>query len=296
VFHNTGFDDLITRIALPLYGQQGNTELVLGTCIMVTDRLGFTARHVLDGYLEHFGFGAPPVTPAEWLLSPERKPLHASLSRPGNLDVKGSFALGVFEVEAEGTRHSAKAVFRSPSCLTPSDHTDLCILEFEERPSGPRLPRLRVAAFGADPGSDVAVFGYTKSVVVGDYIQTDPRTSTGRVEERLPGVGRRLPFPVLRTSARVEGGMSGGGAFSHGALCGFACDGLAFGETEAASHMSHLTLLAPALATALRGPVGAGRMLYDVLTTEGVEITDGHRIKKKSDGALLLDLRELWTQ
>lgn len=227
------FGDDITEIAIPLIAMRaGGEELPSGTAFFVGPWFAITAAHVLEDY---------------------------SLRYDGRLPAYGetpsSFEILSFQVLDSGRGILPLRVHR----LWFAPPLDIAFLhmvpaaEYDaERPW--KVPAL--ALLPPSVGDRITAFGYPGSRLIGGtgerkVLHQRPSSSPGVVREVHDEQRDRtvLPFPVFRSDARFDGGMSGGPVFSpSGELCGVVCRSFTLADDEA-DNLSYASSLWPAVAT-----------------------------------------------
>lgn len=234
LFVSTKLDQVITRYATPLISHMNNRWAVYGTCVIITPGLAITARHVIEGLLNDLG----------------NVKVDYSIEQDQNLEIPLiSYIIQIFNSNTAFRWKVIKYYF--------SNMSDICYLklkpmfDFDKLPVKGILsmtlipPKIgdRIVGFGF-PNSDISVKGYEITTTL------DPITTVGEViEVHSKGRDQRLSFPVFRTNARFDGGMSGGPVFTNdGKLCGLICSNMPPLEPDQ-DHISYVTLLWPSMNT-----------------------------------------------
>lgn len=229
IFSPTSVDSPIQLVSFALMASEGADYHASGSAVLVAPHLALTARHVLDDYWHRF----------------EDKPMSEGKA--------SRFSLVALNLQKAGTSLAVFAVTRTWSLQT----TDLALLRLT--PFSPeaadyrwRLPILDIIPPAV--GDEISAFGYHSTHAAsepnGITLRASPASAGGVVRavhlERRDRV--RLPFPCFQTSARFDGGMSGGGVFNAaGRLCGIICQSLPPGADDpSAEHASYVSLLWPA--------------------------------------------------
>lgn len=141
-----------------------------------------------------------------------------------------------------------------------SRYTDAAFLQADALFDAKELPIKQKLAINLNPpeiGDRIVAFGYPNSRVKpydrSIKINLEPRTSVGEVVEvHQNGRDRMLPFPVFRTNARFDPGMSGGAVFNNsGGFCSIVCSNMPPMD-PADEHVSYVALLWPSMATLIQ--------------------------------------------
>lgn len=235
-FQSTSFDQSICRHVLPLIVGYGSQWHVMGTCVMVAPGLALTARHVVQECLRRYcrGESSPLDDPTE---------------------VDGNFAMEAAQLGGEGAHRWG--IYR----IHCSKLTDVAFLQMRPFFDASKLPlpaRARMSLVPPPLGSRIVAFGYPNGQVnmTADKLEVrlDPHTAVGEVVEiHQLFRDQLLAFPVFRTNARFDPGMSGGPVFDEtGSLCGLICTNMPVCDGQ--DHVSYVTLLWPCMATRLTFP------------------------------------------
>lgn len=259
-----GFPHLTQQAVMPLVAFREGDVRPLGTCFNISPHgLVLTARHVVDEALQigHWKGETPYTYDGEWWLGAiyVREPL------PGE-NVDGLFG---------GLLPARKAYLRDDldiavlSLNLPVNQNTGEYLHLPQLRLSPGLPMLGSECFGLGYHSMKShsrsnPSGLTKYVV--EHSQSYSATR-GIIEEvHFPKRdSANLHFPCFRTSARFDGGMSGGPVMN-GVLdvIGVICS--SFGENEG-SHISYASLIGPALLIQVEETLATGNskdvLLYD---------------------------------
>ena len=214
---------------LALIAERGNRVDVKGTAVLIAPGCAITAKHVLDYTDEERSLGAP---------------------RPSPEADHGIRAIPV------GLPPDRRVEYRVRHSATPPIETDLALLHLSVvggEPPGFKWPCLTLDLLPPRLGARIVGFGYRaellsaqpgKLEIAAPHLRTEGVVS----ELHLQGRGSRMPFPCVETTARVDGGMSGGPVFSErGSLLGVWSSSLpASGPDD--QHTSYFSLLWPLLA------------------------------------------------
>lgn len=214
-------------------GTEADDLISIGSAFLVAPRVALTARHVVDDIcMAYHQCTLPDVV--------------------GNL----RFAIDFAQERSDG--HPIKWHVMAYGYSNSIDIAAL-ILEPSVEASGHRWITPEMSLRPPETGDRVHIFGYPKSSrrVPGSgeaIIGIDPRLSEGRIlevhEQYRDSV--MLPFPCARTSARIDGGMSGGPVFNDmGQIVGLATASLQL-ESDLTGYDSYVSLIWPALGLTLR--------------------------------------------
>jgi hypothetical protein len=236
-FKHTGLNSPITEFSIMLVGRRDDQYSVVGSGIMIGQRVAITAYHVIDELHNIF--------------DDERA------DRTGS-NITTQFTLQAIHFPNNGTTGWAWDVRQ----VFHDDQLDVAFLRLqptneEQLSYNWRSPRLQLLP--PPVGTVVSAFGYHSSETEIDrtsqrvQITTNPFTSTGIVQE-IHHIKRdtvMLPFPCFRTDCRFDRGMSGGPVFSStGALCGIICTNFTnYAPDEAEHHTSYVAALWPSMVT-----------------------------------------------
>lgn len=257
----------------------------LGTCFGITnDGLCMTARHVVDDGLK--------------LIEPG--PQHVQLT-----ENHGYIAAMYLSSEPNPDTGGLMGGLLPMHKIYTVNGTDIALVMLNlptNTETGKRIffpsQRLRLSP----PGVGEMFFGigyrrmaWTPGALPKNYdVDYKYSATKGEVEELHPGGRDRfmLPHPCFRTSARLDGGMSGGPLVDHaGRVFGVVCSSYGLGE-EDEEHISYGSMIAPALAMTVdvRDPDGIERraFLWD-LVEGGAILADqrGVTITKTSDSIIM---------
>ncbi len=231
-FKHSGLEQPISQFASPLISHQGSNWVVFGTCIIISPGFAITAKHVVEALIstfENIKMDHPPGRDHEYMGS------------------HNSYVFQIVEGKT-GYRWDVRQYFLSTS-------TDICYLRMNPMFDLDELPvpqKIGVTLYPPEIGERISGFGYPKSNigVDGNTIMTEvkPMTTVGEViEVHQLGRDQRLPFPVFRTNARFDPGMSGGPVFNDsGKLCGIICSNLPPLEADE-EHISYVALIWPSM-------------------------------------------------
>ena len=233
-FKQSGLEQPITRFASPLISHQSSNWVVYGTCIIIAPGFAITAKHVVEGLIGNFD---------------KIKMDHRAGEDQEFTCSHNSYVFQIVDGKT-GYRWDVRQYFLSTT-------TDICFLRMNPMFNINKLPgpqKVGVTLYPPDIGERIVGFGYPKSniIVEGDIIKTEvkPMTTVGEVIEiRNLGRDQRLPFPVFRTNAGFDAGMSGGPVFNEsGKLCGIICSNMAPLEPDK-DHISYVSLIWPSMDT-----------------------------------------------
>lgn len=233
-FKQSGLEQPITKFASPLVSHQGNNWIIYGTCIMIAPGFAITAKHVIEELIKTFE--------------------NINLDHPPGEehDILGSHNSYVFQIVdgKTGYRWDVRQYFLSAN-------SDICYLRMNPMFKYSLLPvsqKITVTLHAPEIGERIVAFGYPRSEISTQELEittkVTPMTAIGKVIEVFPeGRDRMLPFPVFRTSARFDAGMSGGPVFNNsGKLCGIICSNMAPFEAGH-DHISYVSLIWPSMNT-----------------------------------------------
>lgn len=209
--------------------------MVFGTCIVIAPGLAITAKHVVEGLIDTFG------------------KIKMILSGSSDQEYTCRHNSFVFQIVDGKTGY-----LWNVSQYFLSNTTDICFLRINPRFNIDKIPvpqKVSITLYPPDIGERIVGFGYPKSKISVDYdniIKTEvkPMTTVGEVVEvHHLGRDQRLPFPVFRTNARFDAGMSGGPVFNNsGKLCGIICSNMPPFEPNE-DHISYVSLIWPSMST-----------------------------------------------
>jgi S1-C subfamily serine protease len=227
----------------------------LGSCFAISnDGLAITARHVIDeAFAEHFVTDDPNVD------IPPHHQLHA-IYASNTLDPETGHFVG-------GPLPIVRIWFSSA--------TDIAVLQLNVPTNSQTGKKLYLPAAQLSPGlpkvgDNIFGLGYhsMKWTSTGEGFQADQRfsASRGHVQDiHFPQRDRIfMSFPCFQTSARFDGGMSGGPIISQsGQVCGVICSSMKTDVSDG-TFTSYGSLIAPALALVLFGkdPSGNERKIF----------------------------------
>ena len=261
-FVATGFDSVITSIAVMLVAQRDGEYHCLGSGVIVAPGIGITARHVFEGFEQVFN---DPRSHSE-----------------------KTFSLDAIQI-VEGRsprRWSIRKVHMH------EDATDLAFLHLlpttKEQLAQPALT-LSIKATPPAIGDNIQAFGYHSSSFAPEedklVLRTNPFTSTGVITaHHLRGRDKRmLPFPCVETNARFDPAMSGGPVFHDGALVGIITSSLPPGiDDPTGEHTSYVSLIWPILGmpVAYDRPNRTGQtyLAYELAKEGYLHVTDFDRL------------------
>lgn len=276
-FGDTPFVDLGWHVSqvgvLPVVHVKGDTIQTVGTCFSVTnDGLCVTARHVIEDAVGSF--------------EPS-----ADLIQLGEQEHGWIGALYVSDEEhPEGPEHIYGGIMPMHRVYY-SDGLDIALMKLDlpiDTRTGRTIffPAHRLRMDFPMAGEPFFAMGYRKGKwSAGDALHhhsLDQRYSAtrGEVEEIHPAGRDRvfLPFPCFRTSARFDGGMSGGPLMDHsGRVFGVICS--SFATDDADSPISYASPVGAALAIhiEMRDPDGSDRrgFMWDLVPGKALDVEAG---------------------
>lgn len=209
-----------------------------GTGVVIAQNLVLTAKHVFDDFAE------------KWRLP--------------NADNKGEVSTDSFNIwvvfmsNHPGELYHVYSVAQVYICMY-SDFVLFHLNPFDKVGKGHKYFQIPLSLVVPKIGERIVAFGFPKSkvTVTKDHqgvshieVNDEPSVSVGEIKEIYPE--RRdsfmLPFPCVRTNARLEGGMSGGPVFNdNGMLIGVVCAGTDCLDGE--EPISYVALLWPLMST-----------------------------------------------
>ncbi len=222
----------ICRCVMPIVSERGDDVAIPGTAVLIESGMAITAAHVVD---EIFG-----------------------IRLEGEEEIEIS-DVAVSLVES-GDNTSEMFIW----CVTGyacHPELDLAVLGVMPHPelSATQSSALKPRVINMEPpkvGEVCVAFGYPDSSAHISVVDGRRQMNTSVTPKRSSGVvtavypeGRdnvMMPCPCFESDARVEGGMSGGGVFVDGKLCGLISSGIRASE-ESNSETSYLSLLWPLL-------------------------------------------------
>jgi hypothetical protein len=260
MFSSTDIDSPIHIVSLALMASKGDVYHSSGSAVIVAKNLALTARHVLDDYWKSFDY------------------------RTMSSAARGSFSLVGFNICNSGRTGAVFSVTRTWSL--PS--TDLALLRLTPFSQEAEKFKWQLPILDMTPpniGDEIDGFGYHSShaePLKGSIAwHTSPASSPGVV--RAVHLEKRdratLHWPCFQTTARFDGGMSGGAVFNKaGRLCGIICSSLPSTTDEPdIEHASYVSLLWPVLGIPIdelydNPPVAAPYTLFDLAKHAGCNI------------------------
>jgi len=266
VFVHTDPTQSIHEIATPLIGIRGGEDFVSGTAFLIGPGVAVTAYHVIEDFVRRFDPDAP---------------------EDGNFD--WSFELQGFLTIDHGRRLVPLRVIRMWR-VAPLDLAVLAV-DFPKDLDDHVWNVPSISLLPPHPGERVTAFGFANGSVVRkegnrSLWSMSPITSTGAVVE-VHNTFRdqvRLPFPCFLTTARFDGGMSGGPIFSEaGHVCGVICSSLP-PASDGEDHSSYGATLWPIVGTMIADPDGHANggkpfPLMEVFSAGRLKATDLERVR-----------------
>jgi S1-C subfamily serine protease len=244
----------------------------LGSCFVISnDGLAITARHVIDeAFAEHFTIENPSVD------IPPHHQLHAIYASTTMDPETGQFIGGPLPI--------LRIWFNSGM--------DIAILQLDvptNTQTGEKLflPALQLSPGLPKLGENIFGFGYhsMKWESTTEGFQADQRFSASRGQVQDIHFPRRdsvfMSFPCFQTSARFDGGMSGGPIISQsGQVCGVICSSMKTDVSDG-TFTSYGSLIAPALALILFGKGASGiereMFLHDFVVGGAVRVDETYK-------------------
>ena len=258
-------DEIIREIVFPVVAIGGDGKAhASGTAVVIAPNLMLTARHVITDFAEMFG-----------------------TKRTGTSSAEATFEMFVHQMMPKGA-----AIWRVVQ-IWFSDMTDgavLLVQPYSELAAvhAWRYPPLRLKP--PQVGEQVVGFGFHSSSALnnGKMLNWEFKTATTvgvvtQVHDQRRD--QRLPFPCFETTARIDGGMSGGPFFTYAdpsnpgkgmRLVGLACS--SFPPFDDGASISWVASLWPLMGTLITAPLAVGAApetvaLLDIVreTAEGAD-------------------------
>lgn len=261
----------------------------LGTCFVISNEgLAITARHVVDEAFGHYFRGGNPN-----ISIPDNEALHAIYASNEVDPDTGHFIGGPLPIVR----------------IWANSGMDIAILQLSiptDTRTGKRLhlPLLQLSPGVPKVGEHIFGFGYhTMKWTPNDSgFEANQRYSASRgviQQVHFPFRDRAfMSFPCFETSARFDGGMSGGPIISmSGQVCGVICSSIKTDQSDG-TFTSYGSLIAPALAIAIWGRDNAGierdMFLHDFVAGGAVAVDDTYKsISVRNTGQdIFVDLGE----
>ena len=217
----------LARVVSPLIANRGDDHRYAGTAVIISPRFALTAMHVVDEF-------------------------RAVLDGRHASGTGVSFNLTLFSrfhEDQTGILWNVKSIVSK----SPSDIALLVIEPGSPVPPGKRIGLAEIELFPPAVGERIVAFGHpVQDVHVEDDAVTvveETYSSLGQVTEVFPlkRDSAVMPVPCYATTARFDGGMSGGPLFNDdGRLCGLVSSSMSHDETG--EHTSYASTLWPILA------------------------------------------------